>query len=345
MNFWDYLKDHMGMGISVLVCTLVVLLCICALGEGSLGLLMALILLVCFSIALAADYVRRRRFYRDLLEALEELDQKTLIASMVGEPDFTEGRILRYVVGVCNKEQNDRIAAVRRDSEDYREYIETWAHEIKTPLASTRLILENHPGALNADISRELDRVDFLLEQTLFYARSAQTHKDYIIRRTSLKALVNGVIRRNSRAFIENRIAVEPLTEDAEIYTDVKWMEFILNQIVNNAVKYKRADAPVIRFEARRRDNSVYLTVADNGIGIPEGDLPRVFDKGFTGETGRRYGKSTGIGLYLCRKLCRKLGVGISASSTVGEGTRLTVEFPVSEMAALTKSDKTVSRP
>ena len=343
MSLGNYLKDRVGIVISVLVPAAVLVLCITALGEASLGFLMAFILLFCFFIALGADFIKRRRYYRDLLSTLEELDRKTLIGSVIGEPDFTEGKIMRAVLLECNKEQNDAVASIRRDSEDYREYIETWAHEIKTPLASTRLILENHPGAVGEDISRELDRVDFLLEQTLFYARSAQTHKDYIIRKTSLRALVNSVIRRNSRAFIENKIAVEPLSADIEVYTDVKWMEFILNQIVNNAIKYKQDTAPAIRFSADCRENSVYLKVADNGIGIPESDLPRIFDKGFTGQTGRRYGKSTGIGLYLCQKLCRKLGVGIFAQSQEGQGTELTIEFPVSEMAALVKSDKTVS--
>ncbi len=343
MSFWNYFRDRLGLVIAILVPSAVLVLCLAALGEPSLGFLLAFILLFCFSLAFGADFVKRRRYYRDLLGVLDELDRKTLIGSVIGEPDFTEGKIMRDVLLQCNKEQNDAIAAVRRDSEDYREYIETWAHEIKTPLASTRLILENHPGAVGADISRELDRVDFLLEQTLFYARSAQTHKDYIIRKTSLKSLVNSVIRRNAHSFIENKIAVEPLQEDAEVYTDVKWMEFILNQIVNNAIKYKREGSPCIRFVAERRENSIYLTVADNGIGISASDLPRIFDKGFTGQTGRRYGKSTGIGLYLCQKLCRKLGVGISARSQEGQGTALTIEFPVSELAALTQSDKTVS--
>lgn len=343
MSFWDYLKDRAGIVIAVLVPTVVIVLCIAALGEVSLGFLMAFIVLFCFSIAIAADFIKRRRFYSDLLSTLELLDPKTLIGSVMGESDFAEAKILREVLLQCNKEQNDLIAAVQRDSEDYREYIETWAHEIKTPLASTRLILENHPGAVSGDIARELDRVDFLLEQTLFYARSAQTHKDYIIRKTSLKTLVNSVIRRNSHAFIENKIAVEPLREDVEAYTDVKWMEFILNQIVNNAIKYKRDSDPRICFSTERHENSIYLKIADNGIGIPASDLPRIFDKGFTGQTGRKYGKSTGIGLYLCRKLCRKLGVGIAAQSQEGQGTELTIEFPISEMAALVKSDKTVS--
>lgn len=343
MSFWDYIKDRAGIVIAVLVPTVVIVLCIAALGEVSLGFLMAFIVLFCFSIAIAADFIKRRRFYSDLLSTLELLDRKTLIGSVMGESDFAEARILREVLLQCNKEQNDLIAAVQRDSEDYREYIETWAHEIKTPLASTRLILENHPGTLSTDIARELDRVDFLLEQTLFYARSAQTHKDYIIRKTSLKSLVNSVIRRNSHAFIENKIAVESLREDVEAYTDVKWMEFILNQIVNNAIKYKRDTDPRIRFSTERHENSIYLKIADNGIGIPASDLPRIFDKGFTGQTGRKYGKSTGIGLYLCRKLCRKLGVGITAQSEEGQGTELTIEFPISEMAALVKSDKTVS--
>lgn len=343
MSFRNYMRDRIGIVVAVLVPAVVVVLCIAALGEPSLGFLLAFILLFCFALALGVDFIKRRRYYSDLLGTLEELDRKTLIGSVIGEPDFTEGKIMRSVLLMCNKEQNDAVASVRRDSEDYREYIETWAHEIKTPLASTRLILENHPGTVSADISRELDRVDFLLEQTLFYARSAQTHKDYIIRKTSLRALVNSVIRRNSRAFIENKIAVQPLQEDAEVYTDVKWMEFILNQIVNNAIKYKQEAEPAIRFSADSQGSSVYLTVADNGIGIPASDLPRIFDKGFTGQTGRKYGKSTGIGLYLCQKLCRKLGVGISAQSQEGQGTALTIEFPVSEMTALVKSDKTVS--
>lgn len=175
---------------------------------------------------------------------------------------------------------------------------------------------------MGADISRELDRVDFLLEQTLFYARSAQTHKDYIIRRTSLKSLVNGVIRRNSRAFIENKIAVEPLREDVAVYTDVKWMEFILNQIINNAIKYKRGTDPAIRFSADCRSGSVYLTVSDNGIGIPASDLPRILIRASPGRRAAGTANLRVLGFICVKSSAASSAWGSPPSRRRGRGRR-----------------------
>ena len=167
----------------------------------------------------------------------------------------------------------------------------------------------------------------------LFYARSDEVYKDYLIKETTLQDTAEEVLRKNKYYLIENRIQAEVRCPDT-VYTDVKWIAFILNQLILNAVKYRRDSGARIRISTERESHGVLLTVEDNGLGIRPEELPRVFDKGFTGTNGRIRGQSTGMGLYLCRKLCGKLGIRIGAESAEGRGTRITLEFPVSDYLA-----------
>ena len=121
---------------------------------------------------------------------------------------------------------------------------------------------------------------------------------------------------------------------DQQVYTDQKWFGFILGQLLANAVQY-RSETPLLHFQGTQTEHAVILSVRDNGIGIREADLPRIFEKGFTGQTGRTYRKSTGIGLYLCKKLCGKMGLGIEADSTAGEGAEMRIVFPKNRMVTM----------
>lgn len=282
--------------------------------------------------ALAADYLHRRSFYRDLVENLAKLEKKHLIAEMLAEPSFDEGRLLCSVLTQAGKSMNDEIAKYCIEEKEYREYVETWVHEIKTPISACRLTLENNPGKLSGSLQADFDRIEAYVEQALFYARSGSLEHDYVLKQCTLKQIVSAAIKKNASLLIGNNVKIETNLLDLPVMADGKWVEFILSQLLNNAVKY-RGKNPVIRFSGICEKNSVTLTVTDNGIGIPQKDLTRVFDKGFTGENGRRASaKSTGLGLYLCKRLCDKMGLSISISSEEGRGTAISILFPMSSM-------------
>lgn len=282
------------------------------------------------------EYARKRSYYGRLLRNLDVLDRKSLLCEVLDEPDFLEGQILYRVLKECNKSMNDEIATYRHQEEEYREYIEAWMHEVKTPLAAAKLTLENDTGSVPASVSDDLRRIEDYLEQALFYARSGSVEKDYLIRPVSLRELVNASVRRNAKDMIASKIRMTLENLDFIVLTDIKWTDFILNQILVNAIKYRSA-SPSIRLYAKQEKNGVSLLIEDNGIGIRQADLPRVFDRGFTGETGRKFSKATGLGLYLSKRLCDKIGLGISVFSIEGKGTTVHLIFPSGTMHDLSK--------
>jgi len=281
-------------------------------------------------VALVVEYLPRRAYYGELLETVEMLDRKNLLIEVVDAPDFEEGRIAHDLLRIANKAMLEEIAAYRRREKEYRDYIELWVHEIKTPIASAKLVGRNNPSASTGDMLAEVERVEDLVEQTLFYSRSNTVEKDFIVRKVDLASIVNPAVRRNARQFIERRIRLDIGDLSLAVWTDVKWASFIVHQVLANAVTYADTDDPVVRIEAKEGEQSVRLTIADNGCGILASELPRVFDKGFTGTNGRRNVASTGLGLYLVRKLAERIAIGVSIDSSVGgEGTTVTLVFPV----------------
>ena len=176
-----------------------------------------------------------------------------------------------------------------------------WCHEVKTPLATCLMIVENNPSSINQSIQEELVKIENYLQQVLFYARSENVEKDYLIKEVNLNEVVNTVIKQNKKDLISKRIKIELNNLNIQVYSDKKWLEFILNQIINNAIKYVNQD-PVITISAKKYQDHDELMICDNGIGILKDEIDRVFDKGFTGTNGRNSNKkSTGIGLYLCK--------------------------------------------
>ncbi len=201
-------------------------------------------------------------------------------------------------------------------------------HEIKTPIASAKLILENDDSNLSSRINYEMKRVEGFIEQVLYYARSSDVSKDYIIREFSLRDVVMKAVKNNSRDFINRNIKLNINKIEGNIFSDAKWIEFIINQIIINAIKFSIPNKGEVSISSKVNENNIVLTIKDNGVGINEKDIDRVFEKGFTGENGRNFGKSTGIGLYLCKKLCDKLGIGISLTSKEKIGTKVSIVFP-----------------
>lgn len=275
------------------------------------------------------DYFNRKKYYDNLFKNLDGLDKKYFIAEILESGDFIESNIIYSVLEECTKSMKDEVADLKRNINDYKEYIETWVHEIKTPIASARLILENDEGYINKSVLEEIEKVEGFIEQVLFYARSSTVERDYIIKKIPLKNSINSVIRKNANILIEKRVKIQLEDIEKKVYCDSKWIEFILQQIISNSVKYMDKDEKYIKIRCLEKDKNIILKILDNGIGISEKSIEKVFEKGYTGENGRKYNNSTGMGLYLCKKLCLKLGLGISIESKLGVGTEVTIVFPI----------------
>ncbi len=280
-----------------------------------------------FLAAFVWDYTRKKKYYCGFMALFDGLDDKTLLAELVEKPGFLDGKLLYQILRLSNKYMNDKLAEAGATNQEYREYIEMWVHEIKTPITSAHLIIENDKNISTIRIDDELNKIDHFVEQALFYARSTTLEKDFKIEKTTLKILVQEALKSYSKQIIEahGRPVFENL--DISVFADRKWCVFIIGQIIANSVKYAKENL-ILTFEGSSFDNGCSLSVSDKGIGITEADIPRIFDKGFTGENGRKFGKSTGIGLYLCRKLCRKMNMEISVASSLENGTTVKIMFP-----------------
>lgn len=274
------------------------------------------------------ELLEQKRYYDEIISILDSLEKKYLLPEVIDEPDFLQGKKFHSILSEVSRDMNEQVKYYRDKENDYREYIETWVHEIKTPIASTRLIIENNEGPTTDKIKTQINRVEGFIEQVLYYSRSNDVSKDYIINSFNLKTSVMSVVKRNSRDFISKKIKLDMKDLEKTVYSDTKWVEFIVNQIISNAIKYSKNSDANVSIYAVERNSSVVLTIEDNGVGIVHRDINRVFDKGFTGENGRIFGKSTGIGLYLCKNLCDKLGLGLELQSKAQEGTKVNIIFP-----------------
>lgn len=275
------------------------------------------------------EMVKFKKYYDYLVVVSDNLDKKYLISEIISEPDFIEGKIVYNILRQSNKSMQEHVKHFKNMQSEYREYIETWVHEIKTPIASLMLIIENNESNIPIIMKNEIKKVENYIDQALYYSRSNDVSKDYIIKVFNLENLIRKVIRKNASDFISKKISVDIKNINYNVYSDSKWIEFILNQIIGNSIKYSKEKDAKLVIDSVKNKNNVVLSIKDNGIGISEKDVYRVFEKGFTGENGRKFGKSTGIGLYLCKKLSIKLGLGIDLSSRIYEGTELKIIFPI----------------
>ena len=288
-----------------------------------------LIIMGLYMISIIIEYFKRKKFYDNLLKMLEELDEKYLITEIIKTPNFLEGQIFKNSLEQIDKSMLENVNKYKYMTEDYKEYIELWIHEIKIPIATSKMVIENNKNAITKSINEELDKVENYIEQALFYARSNTVEKDYYIRKVVLKEIVNESIKKNKSSLIQEKISIDIHDLEIEVNTDNKWIVFILNQIIQNSIKYRKKENSVIEIYANQGKENVILYIKDNGIGIKQGEIKRVFEKGFTGTNGRLSNKkSTGIGLYLCKKLCNKLGIGIELNSVQNEGTEVKLVFP-----------------
>nr|WP_305303341.1 sensor histidine kinase [Romboutsia ilealis] len=325
MKIIDYIRDK-GIFLAVNLISFIIISFLMYFSNVALVIIFLLFCVWFFPLFsyILIEYIKFRKYFNTVENILENLDKKYLLPEVLNESNFIEGEEINYIFKVLSRDMHENVKYYKNIQEEYREYIETWVHEIKTPIASTKLLIENNTN----EITR---KIDTQMEQVLYYSRSDEVGKDYIIKKTELSQVVKSVVKKNQRDFIGKRISLQLGNLDEIIYSDTKWIEFILNQIIGNAIKYSKGKDDKIKIESKKLDNSVALIIEDNGVGIIERDLNRIFEKGFTGENGRKFGKSTGIGLYLCKKLCDKMGLGLNIESEENKGTKVTVIFPRTE--------------
>lgn len=333
MKFKDFIKEKLTTIYLLLfgIATIEIFLIAYRVGNF-IKIYIPLIILGLYVISILLEYFKKRNFYNNLSNILDELEEKYLITEIIKTPSFLEGKILKKSLGQIDKSMLENVNKYRYMTEDYKEYIELWIHEVKIPIAASKMVIENNKSTVTKSIDEELDKVENYIEQALFYARSNTVEKDYYIKKVDLKEIVNESIKKNKSSLIQEKIVVNIHDLDIEVNTDSKWIVFILNQLIQNSVKYrKQEENSIIEIYAKQGKENVILYIKDNGIGIKKGEITRVFEKGFTGTNGRLSNKkSTGIGLYLCKKLCNKLGIAIELNSVQNEGTEVRLVFPKS---------------
>ena len=259
------------------------------------------------------------------------MKEKYLIAEIIETSNFCEGKILKEVLQETDKSMLENVNEYKHLSEDYKEYIELWIHEVKMPIATGKMIIENNKNEVTESIDEELDKIENYIEQALFYARSNVPEKDYYVKKQNLKDIINTAILKNKRNLLQNKVRLNLHNLDEQVYTDSKWCTFIVNQVIQNAVKYSKSNNKEIEIFSINNKEKTTLYIKDNGIGIKKAEITRAFEKGFTGSNGRKVGqKSTGMGLYLCKKLCNKLGLRIDLNSKENIGTEIRIVFPKS---------------
>ena len=330
MNFKLFLKEKAITILLLLFSIITIEIFLMAYNVGMfIKIYIPLIIMGLYVVSIAIEYFKKKKFYDNLSNMLEELEEKYLITEIINTPDFLEGKILKNTIETIDKSMLENVNKYKYMTEDYKEYIELWIHEIKIPIAASKMVIENNKNAITKSIDEELDKVENYIEQALFYARSNTVEKDYYIRKVVLKEIVNESIKKNKSSLIQEKISIDIHDLEIEVNTDNKWIVFILNQIIQNSIKYRKKENSVIEIYANQGKENVILYIKDNGIGIKQGEITRVFEKGFTGTNGRLSNKkSTGIGLYLCKKLCNKLGIGIELNSVQNEGTEVKLVFP-----------------
>lgn len=279
---------------------------------------------------LGAEFWRCRSRLKELESIMEGLDKKYIFSECIPKPRNNYERRLQDLMKRAGRDMISAVSDAQAAQQEYREYVESWVHEVKAPITAAGLICNSVDRETRRKLLKELAQIEAHVERALFYARAESPEKDFIVRATSLASIVIQAIDNHRSLLMQNNVRVD--TEDLEqpVYTDEKWTVFILGQLLQNAVRYRSED-PVILISGRCLGKRVQLTVCDNGIGIYPHELPRIFDKGFTGSNGRTRGGATGMGLYLSRRLAECLEIDLQITSEASKGTRITLTFPAKD--------------
>lgn len=273
----------------------------------------------------AVDYRRWKSSYEDIWTAVKERQDITL--SLPHMEYYFELQLIKDIIKLKDIEADNKADEIRAQLEEVNDYITKWVHEIKMPIAVCELIADKMEETdISEELRLELDRIKFLINQVLYTSRASGYAEDLQVREITIGRIVKDVVKRNVSFFMAKNIELKLGNIDFNVHTDEKWLAYILDQLINNSCKYVNAGG-IIEIYGEEDRKTVRLHIKDNGIGIMEKDIKRIFDKSFTGENGRHVTKSTGMGLYLSKKMANRLSHDMQVNSKVGEGTEFIISF------------------
>lgn len=269
-------------------------------------------------------YRKKRKLSKHITDLADSLEETYYIADVLPKPKEFQNQAYYYALKKACKSMNDEISKITEEKQAYQEYVESFAHEIKIPIGALSLTFDN---TKNYTLKKETDKIFRLVEQMLYYARSENTEKDYFIKPVQLDNVIHNVILKFRHALMEGKVIINIQDTENLVYTDEKWLTFVLSQIVQNSIKYFDKQEKQLNIYSQDYGTNVQLFIEDNGCGIKASDLSRVFEKGFTGSN-RNKANATGMGLYLAKKLCDRLGLKLDIMSREQEYTRIIITFP-----------------
>ena len=275
MKLKEYLFDKLPQTIVFILGYIVTILFLKAFKVAKpLILAISFVFGVMYTAIITIDYLRKQKFYNNLVQTVEGLDKKYLVLEMINQPNFYEGKIFYQTLYEINKSMIENVKEYSLSIADFKEYVEIWIHEVKIPISSLVLLNHNHQNSLDSKYVKQIRKLDNYIDQILYYVRSENAEKDYIIKETSLNDIIKNVALKNKDDLLENNVDLIVDVSDEKVLTDSKWLEFILNQIINNSIKYKRDNiGSYIKIKVCENTNSVKLFIEDNGIGISKNDL------------------------------------------------------------------------
>ena len=300
MKFTKYIKDKIYYILTFSIYIILISIYLKAMETEIPAIIIVIaISTIFFCAGFIISYLKSNKYLKDIDKMMDNLTEKYLITEIMPKPSRAERLAYYRILKKANKSMLENISTIKQQQKDYKEYIESWVHEIKIPITSVKLLCENNKSDITTKIDEEIEEINNFVEQALFYARMDQVSNDFMIKNINLNNVINE-----------------------------KWLEFIVNQIIQNAIKYRKEKNANIVITISENKENVILNIKDNGIGIKTSEIDRIFDKGFTGTNGRNQKKSTGIGLYLCKRLCQEIGMEIEANSKENEFTEIKIIIP-----------------
>lgn len=273
-------------------------------------------------------YKKQQKAAKYIIDLTDSLEETYYIAEIIPRPRELQNEAYYYALKKACKSMNDKIGKITEEKQAYQDYVESFAHEIKIPIGALSLTFDN---AKNYTLKKETDKLFQLVEQMLYYARSSNTEKDYFIKQLNLEDVMHSVILKFRHSLMDIRAIVDMHDMNNTVYTDEKWLSFILSQIVQNSIKYFNKQENRLSISSQDNGAQTLLVIEDNGCGIKQSELPRVFEQGFTGSN-RKKTNATGMGLYLAQKLCDRLGLKLEIASRENEYTKVSIVFPKGAM-------------
>ena len=271
------------------------------------------------AVCLVSGFIRYYKRHREMLRILENV--QILSGELEGGKTLAE-EDLTAMVKKLKRLLDESETARRDDAKESMDYYTTWVHQIKTPISTMKMMLEGEDSEESRSLLSELFRIEQYAEMALSYIRLGEDSSDYVFREYDLDGIIRDSVRKYAPQFIRKKIGLNYGGTDVKVLTDEKWLRFVIEQVLSNSIKYTREGSVTITVTPEK-----VLKIADTGIGIAPEDVPRIFEKGFTGYNGRSDKKSTGLGLYLCKTACSRLSHKISAESEPGKGTVISIDL------------------